>query len=210
MTISLTRPLFLTILRAALASNEYDFARQSALEWLSAFPGDLQVSQSYARALIGENSVEEARIVLKGLCHSDPEDLEAVQGWLTLERKAYEHNQLRQGLSVDHPENGKAGATSSSQENIVSILSNWEVALRDDSPPTQKTQPGWGGSLQLFRKSVETGDFTTAEQYLPDLIIQETNSPLFAVTHLKLLQADPNAPLPARRRTAPRPTGPHA
>jgi hypothetical protein len=202
MTITLSRPLFLTILRASLAGNEYRFARQSALQWLAVYPGDHQVSQAYAQALIGENCLAEARTVLKGLCQSDPEDLEAVQCWLALEMGDFGRFQIEQTAPVDLPGNRKSRPPTPPPADLLFVLNNWYVALRDETQPVQKSGPTWGESLQLVRKGLEAGDINTAAQNFPNLIIQEPNSPLMAVTHLRMLQADPNVPLPARRSLA--------
>ncbi len=53
-----------------------------------------------------------------------------------------------------------------------------------------------------FARNLEQGEYSQVEQALPALLGQETASPLIAVTHLKTLQANPDAPLAARRNLA--------
>lgn len=179
------RPIFLAILNAALAKgvNEYRFARQSALQWLALYPGDLQVSLGYARALIGEQRLPDARSVLKGLSQADPENVECVQLWLGLER------------------------ADAIQPKIVPDLIHWAAALDGrsvaggDSTDNSKS-PVWGERLYAIRQSLSAGKFEVAEQELPDLLGIETESPLLALTHLEILAANPATPLSARRSLA--------
>lgn len=177
----IVRPVFLAILNAALSKevNEFRFARQSALQWLAVYPGDLQVSLSYAKALIGEQRLAEARSVLKGLSMADPENKESLQLWIALER-------------------GSKGTP-----NNLPDLNNWAAALDGRSVPAaapdSKGSPAWGEQLYAVRKSLQAGDLDAAQQELPSLLGISTESPLLALTHLQIMAADPAAPLPARR-----------
>ena len=79
MTRSIPRHHYLDILRAALSTQQYRFARQAALDWLSTYPGDLAVSLFYGRALLGEKRLKQAISIFQGIRRADPEFLEAVE-----------------------------------------------------------------------------------------------------------------------------------
>ena len=195
----LPRSSFVSLLQIGLNCKEYRFTRQIALQWLAAFPGDLQVSQVYAQALIGENRIGEARAIIKALCQADPENEEAVQLWLSIEQS------LASG-SILAPDKSKPSSTHDSPFESLSGLQNWLMALNgramksDDNPATSSKIGGnWGEMLFNIRKSITANEFSDAEQQLPGLLNSETLSPLVAITHLKLLQVNPAVPLAARR-----------
>src|SRR5512142_66777 len=54
------REKLVEILRAALNSGELRFARQAALTWLAAFPGDLEVSLLQTQVLLAESFAAQA------------------------------------------------------------------------------------------------------------------------------------------------------
>ena len=49
---SYNRDAVLLLIKTAIESGSYRFARQTALTWLAAFPGDLEVSVWYAKSLL--------------------------------------------------------------------------------------------------------------------------------------------------------------
>jgi predicted Zn-dependent protease len=75
MTRSIPRHHYLDILRAALYTQQYRFARQAALDWLSIYPGDLAVSLFYGRDLLGEKRLKQAISIFQGIRRADPEIL---------------------------------------------------------------------------------------------------------------------------------------
>ena len=72
------RSKFLTLLQAAMAKHEYQFARQAALIWLASYPGDLLVSFVYASVLSELGDTEMAAAKLQKVCAYDPEFPEAL------------------------------------------------------------------------------------------------------------------------------------
>jgi hypothetical protein len=60
------------MLRAALESGEARFARQAALAWLAAFPGDLEVSLLQAEALLLDGRAAAAEPVIQAGWQKDP------------------------------------------------------------------------------------------------------------------------------------------
>lgn len=85
-----SRPIYLQVLQAALNVDQPRYARQAALDWLAAFPGDLGVACLYARALIAEQRLQQAASVLHGLVRADPQDLAALDALITVEREMKE------------------------------------------------------------------------------------------------------------------------
>lgn len=71
------RASLLTMLHASLKVSENRYARLFALGWLGAYPGDLEVRQLYARAMVQESLLQQALPVLEDLTAADPEFLEA-------------------------------------------------------------------------------------------------------------------------------------
>ena len=88
MTRSLSRRHYLVILRAAISTQQYRFARQAALDWLSVFPGDLTASLYYGRALLGEKRLKQAISIFQGIRRADPEFLEAVEALVEADAEA--------------------------------------------------------------------------------------------------------------------------
>ena len=73
------REMIVGILHAALETAEYRFARQAALAWLAAFPGDLEVSLLQAQAVIAEGKPSLAISILEPVHCKDPFYQEAWQ-----------------------------------------------------------------------------------------------------------------------------------
>jgi len=71
------RGKFLVLLQTAIASREFQFARQAALIWLASYPGDLLVNFMYAQTLAEFGDVEMAVTNLENLLRNDPEFTEA-------------------------------------------------------------------------------------------------------------------------------------
>lgn len=206
----LSRERFLAILRAGLSAQDYRFVVQSALQWLAAFPGDLQVSLAYARALQGEGRNQEARNVARGLCRSDPENLEALQLWQGLEerlrRPGTTGNDASTTLSmpvggVPSTVEGKARSGGKNPQPSTADLANWIIALGGPRL-AQAKGGGWGERLLQLRKHLEAGNLEQADSLLPELLGQDLDIPLVALTHLRSLQASPDTPLVARRSLA--------
>jgi hypothetical protein len=81
------RETIVKMLRAALESGEYRFARQAALSWLAAFPGDLEITLLQAQAVIAEGKPALVIPALDLVCRKDPFYLDAyrVLAWASRE-----------------------------------------------------------------------------------------------------------------------------
>lgn len=197
-----SRPYILSLLNAALISQEYRFSRQIALQWLAFYPGDLEISLKYAKSLIGEGCLQSALPILKGLCQADPEFLEAVDTLAEATRSQSQVSPKEFGTS-------KFTYKSEPKENEYNLFQNWIDALRSAESPNKppqvnlpKTPEAWGTRLSRVRNSLEFRDLETASHDILGIIGENPNTPLVAVTHLKLLDANPDTPLQAKRALA--------
>lgn len=66
------RETIVAMLNAALESSEYRFARRASLAWLSAFPGDMEVTLLQARAALAEGEPAQVLSALDRVCRKDP------------------------------------------------------------------------------------------------------------------------------------------
>jgi hypothetical protein len=73
------RGALINLLEAALEKREYRFARQLALVWLAAFPGDLGINLYLAKSLLGEERRFQVTPILNNLVTADPEYLAAYE-----------------------------------------------------------------------------------------------------------------------------------
>jgi hypothetical protein len=198
-----SRPLILSLLNAALLSQEYRFSRQVSLQWLACYPGDLQISLIYAQALLGESSHQSAIPILKGLCQADPEYLEAVD-ILAGALKIYPSQTKAKELGT-----GIFNYKSDPQVNEIELIQNWIHALDNSESPNHppqinipKTPEAWGRRLSKVRKNLGSRTLETTEHDILSIIGENPNTPLVAVTHLAVLDANPDTPLQAKRALA--------
>ncbi len=70
---AVSRQKLLTVLKTALDSESYRFARQAALSWLSVYPGDIEVRLIHAQILTKENKAGQALSLLEKVCAEDPQ-----------------------------------------------------------------------------------------------------------------------------------------
>ena len=172
---TLPRKLYLAILRSAVEVGEHRFAREAALTWLAAFPGDLEAGLQYARALVGEARPKQSLPILEGLCQVDPEFLEAHRLQLEVRRAC--------GLPT-----------------IPDTLTGL-IAL-NGAPEGQETIAAWGRHLGLARLALKQRDFERADQFIRLTLAAEPSTPLAAVTHLEIIEASGQFPLAAKRSLA--------
>ncbi len=190
------------MLEAALTNDQPRFAREAALHWLSTYPGDLQVSLCYTRALLAETKTAQALPILKGLCQADPEFVEAVvllheaetTGGILISK-----NRSQNTLEVSRTD---LAHSAMSTDTSASSSADWVDALIGPSGEAKRIQNNAGYTLHRIRKSLDTNDITAAEIELPQVLATNRTNPLVAVTHLKILEANPHTPLSAKRSMA--------
>jgi predicted Zn-dependent protease len=76
------RELFLDLVNTALFMDQVRFARQAAVSWLAAFPGDLPVDLIHTQLLLKAGQTNQALAILDRLCQRDPEFLDAASARL--------------------------------------------------------------------------------------------------------------------------------
>ena len=178
----LSRSLVLTILRTAIDVGETRFARNTALSWLTAYPGDLNVSLLHAQALLrdrnnrGGTNFARALPILEGLCQLDPEYLEAQE--LLAQCKVAGH-----------------GSPGDTYESLTAL----------GGRPDPKAGPQkWGVLLKQARQALNAPGHSTldiSEQLVHQALVANLSGPLPAITHLQV-QARRGIPLPAMRNLA--------
>jgi tetratricopeptide (TPR) repeat protein len=169
------RETFINILSAAISAQEYRFAREAALKWLAAYPGDLLASLRYAQALLGENQPKQALPVLERITQSDPEFLEAAQTLLQPE------------IMV--------GARRTPTFMACVLALGGELRERE-------TVATWGRHLWMSREALKRGDLELADQMIRQTLAADPKTALAAVTHLEILEARDETPNQAKRNLA--------
>lgn len=191
----LPRYQYLALLQAAIRASEFRFAREAALTWLAAFPGDLEAGLLYAEALMGENHPRQALTILEGLCQVDPEFLSAQELQLAA-RRACELPVVPDTLTSVAALGGQLAGQKTIADSPISFspLAGENVS-RD-------TIAAWGRLLYQARQAIQQNAYDQAEQLVRQILAADPPTPLVAVTHLQVLEAAGQAPLQARRSLA--------
>ena len=191
-----SRDLYLLIAQSALEVEEYRFAQEVTLGWLSAYPGDLHASLLYAHSLIGGQRLKQAVRVLEGLCQVDPEFIPAVEALRDARRLSSTETISDGGKNIQ-------ASLDESTEEIDNFLAEWSTALSGSQGKRIAAQgDGWGTQLFQVRQQVSEGAFTQAQAGILPVLGQDLESPLPAVTHLEMIAQSRMAPLAAMRSLA--------
>jgi len=169
------RETYINVLSAAISAQEYRFAREAALKWLAAYPGDLLASLRYGQALLGENQPKQALPVLERIVQSDPEFLEATQALVQPELLA--------------------GARNTPTFMACVLALGGELRERE-------TVATWGRHLWMSREALKRGDLELADQMIRQTLAADPKTALAAVTHLEILEARHETPSQAKRNLA--------
>jgi tetratricopeptide (TPR) repeat protein len=157
----LTRSELVRLLKAALYVNAYKFARQAAVTWLAAYPGDLEVSRLFAQALDGDGKTEQARAVLEKVIKIDPEDRDSYRMLAELKCNA-------------------------SEETIT----NWWGAfftLGGELPVSAVVKmPEWCGPARASLGKLEQKKYQEAEELIHQSLVVDSGLPLIDLLHLKI------------------------
>ena len=171
------RDTLYAILRVAIDVKEYRFARQTSLHWLASYPGDLPIELIHGQALLGEGHIQQAQRVAEKLCERDPEFLEA-----------------QELLSQTRFKSGQTGDTVS--QGIVLALGGQPNPKETTSKGLAST-PKWVQPLREARKALQAKDFPRAEAHIQEALADDPDTPLAALTHLRILSMQPDTPAPA-------------
>lgn len=173
----------MSLLKASLDLGETRFARRLALSWLTAFPGDLQISLLHAQSLMqlqaqgiekGTAGYQQALPILDAICQADPENVEAFE---TLVR-------CRRAASLKIP-----------QESLGNLL-----AL-EGKTSNKDAAPAWSRLLRQSRQALACGQFEMAEQLVHQVLLAEPPTSLPSLTHL-LIEARRGLPMQSIRSLA--------
>lgn len=156
------RAAVLTLLQVALNAGEMRFVRQVAEDWLNAYPYDLHVELLRSQALIKDGKPEVAFKVLRRLCELDPEFVEAQEQLAKLARR----------IKPAVAEAARAAAT----------------VLRQPFQVPADIQP-WAQSLLRAQQAFKVGDLEQAELNVQAALLAEPPSPLPALLHIQIAQA---------------------
>jgi hypothetical protein len=184
----MSRELLLTLLNTALSTAELRYARRLSTSWLAIYPGDLHVNLLYARAFYRDKSLSlqvHALPILEELCKLDPEFLEAQELLADVRQLAGTANHLvakacahalSHGHSVNEAKNGR--------------LSFWAKYVYE---------------ARIALNHVQSGDFQQiekAEYFIHKALVENPESPLAAVIHLRTLESKSSMPKLAVRNLA--------
>jgi len=184
----MSRDFLLPLLDAALRTDELRYARRLCTAWLAVYPGDLQVSLLSARAFYKEKTPDlqlHALPILEDLCKLDPEYLEAQELLAEVRQLAGTNNHLV----------AKACANALSTGHDVKTGMNGRVS-------------SWAKYVHEARialHNVSSGDYQAidkAEYFIHKALIENPDTPLAAVVHLRLIGSKASMPKLAIRSLA--------
>lgn len=197
---NLSRQDYLQLIRHAYTVQNFSFAAQVALDWLTDFPGDLPMRYRYGEARAKAGQLTLAANILDEVLQQDPEVLEPLQIRLEIERQLI-HNRSKS----TPPQAFKSAYTLSDYEQ-------WLIALEGYDTPTMKRpytrlDMRWGEELYPLRKSLAHAETKSDQTQLQELqnqlkqvLAAKADHPLVVITHLKSLVQSYRAgilPLPA-------------
>ncbi len=158
---NISRDDLLTILSVGFRKKEYRFVRQLVLNWLAAFPGDIQFNYFYARTLSEDGKALQALPILDMVCSSDPEFVVA--------------HELR--LSVL----AQLGKNTNQEAGYLYALNGRHVA--------GTTIPAWSKSYRQSQEAFETDKLEDAELLIQQALIADSTIDLSASFHLQIVSA---------------------
>ncbi len=206
--LNITRPLerheILRLIKIAINQREYRFASQLALDWLTEYPGDLNVKYWYGLSRSKEGHLHLAASILDELLQLDPEYLEALKARIVVEQQI--QNDTRKSV---------ASLQTSTHSPDLFEFQEWLIALSGETiglpkRPYEDLAFRWGEELHYLQKSLsglrskETPEaLQSLELSMHDLIAAKSDHPLIAITHTRALYQqylDRNYPVQALRQ----------
>ncbi|MFZ0533032.1 MAG: hypothetical protein WAM09_07600, partial [Anaerolineales bacterium] len=184
----LSRELLFTLLTTALRTGELRYARRLCTAWLAIFPGDLQVNLINARAFFKEKSPSlrlHALPILEELCKLDPEFLEAQELLAEVCQLAGSNNHLVAKACANALTHGHSVKTGKSGH-----ISSWSKYVYE---------------ARSALSNVRSGDYQQidkAEYFIHKALIENPDTPLAAVIHLRLIESKGSMPKLAVRSLA--------
>lgn len=190
--LNLTRPLerheILRLIKIAIHQREYRFASQVALDWLTEYPGDLNVKYWYGLARAKEGHLQLAASILDELLQHDPEYLEALKTRIVIEQQI--QNDTRNLIAPP--------ATAKSTPDLFEFQ-EWLIALSGETiglpkRPYEDLSLRWGEELHYLQmslnpsqKSGKIESFPDYERALHELLAAKPDQALVAITHIRYM-----------------------
>jgi hypothetical protein len=184
----LSRDLLLTLLDTALRTDELKYARRLCTAWLAIYPGDLPVSLLFARAYLQEKSIElkkHALPILEEICSLDPEYLEAQELLAEARKLAGTSNHTIAKACADALTSEKETKTG---KNLSGI--SWAKSVHEARTALENVR---SGDYQQIEK---------AEYYIHKALVENPDTPLASVIHLRLIESKSAMPKSAIRSLA--------
>ena len=187
-SLPMSREYLFNLLEIALRTEELRYARRLCTAWLSQYPGDLQVNQFYARAFYKEKSPElqqHALPILEEVCKLDPEFLEAQELLAEVRRLAGSSDHLVAKACANALTHGREVNTGKSGH-----ISSWAKYVHEARSALNNVR---SGDYQQIEK---------AEYFIHKALIENPDTPLAAVVHLRLIESKASMPKLAIRSLA--------
>ena len=162
----LKRGKFLTLLQTAILNREFQFARQAALMWLAAYPGDLLINYMYASVLSELGDQEIAAAQLEKILKYDPEFTEAVSLMTRISAPPSQNTDYRSTLAY-------LQRTSFNSGNYAR----------------------WLKPLEAARQAYDSGDLPAAEKQVLEALAYNPATALPAVFHMRVVKQSGNITL---------------
>jgi hypothetical protein len=184
----MSRDSLLNLIDTGLRSGELRYARRLCASWLTVLPGDLQVNLLFARAYYLEKSTalqQHAVPILEELCNLDPEFLDAQELLAEVQQVSG---------SSDHLV-AKACANALTHGHTVNTGNNGQIS-------------SWAKNVYEARSAldkVKSGDYQQiekAEYFIHKALVENPDTPLTAVVHLRLMESKGSMPKSAVRSLA--------
>ncbi len=177
---AMSRDLLLTLLEAAVKTDELRYARRLCAAWLSYYPGDLPVNLFNARVYLREKTTElqlNALPILEEICNLDPEYVEAQEMLAQVRQIAGSSNHLVAKACANALTHGYSEKIGGNDK-----LSSWAKNVLE---------------ARIALDNVRAGDdqqMEKAEYFIHEALIENPDTPLAAVVHLKLIESKASMP----------------
>ena len=200
---TLSRDTYLRVVQTAISVNEFRFAREAVLDWLTTYPGDLKAGLLYAEALLGDGYIKDALPILAGLCNADPEFQESALLWLEAEARSRLDGLTRFSSNTNQRSAGMVGQKVPPYSTLtIRSLQTYVYALIGEEHDSMGID-SWGEDVWQARRALAMDDLDTARRRIRDSLDADPPLPLAAVTHLRYLERS-QVPLPSRLQIAER------
>ncbi len=157
----ISREDLLTIISVGFRHKEFRFIRQAVLNWLAAYPGDIEFNYLYAKSLFHDGKASQAQPILDMVCTNDPEFIIA--------------HELRLSLLAS------LGKNTDAEAGYLFALNNQKIA--------GAVLPAWSKSYRESQDAFDSEKLDDAELAIQQALISDSTIELPAVFHLQIASA---------------------